>query len=82
MDSDGFTNFGRAYFSGTVLTLSAPARSDGRRFVRWSVNGVMQDFGVRTVEVLVEEDISLRAIYQRQGRVNPDRPTEDDGDLE
>ena len=36
----------------------------------------------REVEVVVTEDTTLNAYYRHQGRVVPDRPTEDDGDLE
>ncbi len=81
-DGGGFADFARSYYSGTVLTLTAPARSDGRRFVRWSVDGVLQEVGVRTLELVVDQDISLRAIYERPRRPRPDRPTEGDGDLD
>ena len=39
IDSDGFTSFGRAYYPGTLLTVTAPPTSEGRRFVRWRVDG-------------------------------------------
>ncbi len=81
-DGDGFADFARSYYSGTVLTLTAPARSDGRRFVRWSADGVLQEVGVRTLELVVDQDVNLRAIYERGRRLRPDRPTEDGGSVE
>ena len=81
-DGDGFANFARSYYSNTVLTLTAPSRSAGRRFVRWSINGVLQEGGVRTLELVVDQDINLRAIYERGRRLRPDRPTEDGGSVE
>ncbi|MEE9296334.1 MAG: integrin alpha, partial [Phycisphaerae bacterium] len=63
IDSDGFSNFGRSYYTGTVVTVSAPPTSEGRRFVRWMVEGVLQEIGVRTIEVAVAEDTTLQALY-------------------
>ncbi|MCZ6653671.1 MAG: hypothetical protein O7D91_11675, partial [Planctomycetota bacterium] len=82
IDSDGFANFGRAYFPGTLLTVTAPPTSEGRRFVRWMVDDVLQDIGVRTIEVAVAEDTTLQALYHRQRRLRPDRPTEPDAPLD
>ncbi len=82
IDSDGFTNFGRSYYTGTVLTVTAPTTSAGRKFVRWVVDGVLQEIGVRTIEVAVAEDATLQALYQRQRRLRPDRPTESDEPLD
>jgi hypothetical protein len=81
-DGDGFADFARSYYSGTVLTLTAPLRSGSRRFVRWSVDGVLQDVGLRTLDLIVDQDISLRAIYERPRRPRPDRPRAGDGDLD
>ncbi|MCZ6653456.1 MAG: hypothetical protein O7D91_10580, partial [Planctomycetota bacterium] len=82
IDSDGFTNFDRAYYAGTLLTVTAPPTSEGRRFVRWMVEGVLQEIGVRTIEVAVTENTTLQAIYHRQRRLRPDRPTESDAPLD
>jgi hypothetical protein len=82
IDSDGFANFGRAYYAGTLLTVTAPPSSEGRRFLRWRVNGVLQEIGVRTIEVTVAEDTTLQALYNLQRRLRPDRPTESDGPLD
>ncbi len=65
IDSDGFANFTRSLFEGTTITLKAPITSEGRRFLRWSVDGVMQGFGIRTIEVTIDEDTTLKAFYRR-----------------
>ncbi len=83
VDSDGFTNFGRAYFPDTLVTVTAPPSSAGRRFLRWKVDGVLQAIGLRTLEVEVTSDVNLEAIYRRPSRIEPDDPpTESDGDME
>ena len=82
VDSDGFTNFNRSYPKGTVVSVTAPPASEGHRFLRWSLNGVMQEYGVRAIDVTVSEDTALRAYYQRPARMRPDLPTEDSGDME
>ncbi len=82
IDSDGFTSFGRAYYAGTLLTVTAPPTSEGRRFVRWMVDGVLQEIGVRSIEVAVTEDTTLQALYRGQRRLRPDRATESDAPLE
>ena len=76
------SNFGRAYFPDTLVTVTAPPTSAGRPFLRWQVNGVMQPIGLRTVEIEVTSDIDLEAVYRRPSRVDPEPPTEDDGPLE
>jgi hypothetical protein len=40
------------------------------------VDGALQEIGVRTIEVAVAEDTTLQALYRRQKRLRPDRPTE------
>ena len=82
VDSDGFANFSRAYVEGTTLTLTAPSTSNGRRFLRWMVDGQMQGFGIRAIDVTISEDTTLKAFYQRPGRITPDRPSEGSGDME
>ena len=81
-DTDGFGNFARAYLPGTQVTLTAPIVVDGRRFLRWSADGVLLPLGQRTIEFVAEAESTLKAFYQRPRRLIPDRPTEGDGDLE
>ena len=82
VDSDGFANFSRSYVSSTVVTVTAPTTSQGRRFLRWSVDSVLQPIGVRSMEVTVGENTTLKAYYQRASRLRPHRPTEGSGDME
>ncbi len=81
-DDDGFADFSRSYYGGTVMTLTAPAHSAGRRFVRWLVDTVPQPIGMRSIEVMVSKDTTLKAIYARPRHPNPDGRTEPDGPLE
>ena len=69
VDSDGFADFARSYVSSTVVDLRAPLFSEGRRFVRWNVSGVPQEFGVGTLSVRVTADTHLEAVYRRPSRV-------------
>ena len=80
--ADGFTNFSRAYADGTIVSVTAPLRSNGQKFVRWGVNGVLEDLGVRTLTLTVTEDITLKAYYKRQRRIVPDDPRDSGGDLD
>ena len=82
VDSDGFANFGRAYFPDTLVTVTAPPRSAGRPFLRWKVDGVLQTIGLRTIEVEITSDVNLEALYRRSSRIEPKPPTEGSGDME
>ncbi|MCH8881510.1 MAG: hypothetical protein IID34_16720, partial [Planctomycetes bacterium] len=82
VDSDGFADFSRSYVAGTIVTVTAPTNSQGRRFLRWSLDGVLQPIGVRTMDVTVGENTTLKAYYQRASRLRPHRPTEGSGDME
>ena len=55
--------------------------SRGRKFLRWSIDGVLFPFGLRTIEFIAQEYSEIEAIYKRLDLV-PERPAEDDGDLE
>ena len=46
------------------------------------VDGQMQGFGIRAIEVTISADTTLEAFYQRPSRVEPDGPTEEGGDME
>ncbi len=78
VDGEGFVSFGRAYPPGTAVTVTAPLSSRGRRFLRWSINGDVQQPGMRTLEIIVDEELTLRARYGQLRRIRPDRPTESD----
>ncbi len=82
LDDDGFADFSRSYYSGTAMTFTAPPHSAGRRFVRWVVDGAPQPIGIRTIEVIVSEDTTLKVAYARPTRATPTHPTESDDPLE
>jgi hypothetical protein len=71
-DIDGFADFGRSYYAGTAVTVTAPWRSNGLRFLRWNVDGVMQPAGQRALQVTVTEGINVQAIYERLPAVGSD----------
>ena len=79
IDSDGFTDFGRSYISGTTVTLTAPLTSQGRSFLRWSVNGDLQRIGLRSIQVTVASDTVVRAFYDRPNRWLPADPARSSG---
>ncbi len=81
-DADRFADFSRSYYGGTVVTVTAPVHSAGRRFVRWLVDGAPQPIGMRTIEVIVREDTALKAVYARPTRPTPEHPSESDDPLE
>ncbi len=53
-----------------------------RPFLRWKINGVPQEIGLRTVEVEITADMDLEALYRRPRRLEPKQPIESDGDME
>jgi glucose/arabinose dehydrogenase len=82
-DSDGFANFSRSYYEGSSVTVTAPLRADGRRFLRWQVDGVLRPAGMRTIELTVTNQTTAVALYRRQDRIeqNPG-PRQQDNPLE
>ena len=68
-DSDGFANFTRSYYEGSAVTMTAPLRASGRRFLRWRVDGILQLVGMRTIEVTVTDQTTARALYRRPNRI-------------
>ena len=83
-DDDGYTDLTRSYPHGTIVSVTAPLISNGRRFIRWSVNGILQPLGLRTIEYVAsgKESATIKAFYKRPSHPIPDPPTEDDGPLE
>jgi hypothetical protein len=82
-DADGFTNFSRLYSEGTMVSVTAPLRSNGQPFLRWRIDGVEQPFGQRTIEIITTKGhIAFEAFYRRSSTGPDDHPTEDGGDME
>ena len=54
------------------MTLTAPAGASGKPFSHWTVNGVNQPRGQRTITVSVEGITQLDAVYRaRTNRMTP-----------
>jgi hypothetical protein len=82
-DSDGFANFTRSYYEGSAVTMTAPLRANGRRFLRWRLDGVLQPVGLRTIEMTVTDQTTARALYRRPSRIEqPPRIPQPSGPLE
>jgi len=75
-DSDGFTapRFARSYHEGTEVTVTAPWRSEGLRFLRWNVDGVMQPVGLRTLGLMITDSTMVEAIFERAPSIQPEGP--------
>jgi Leucine-rich repeat (LRR) protein len=55
------TPFSREYDSGTLVTLTAPAKQDGQTFSKWTIDGANNTN--RTVTVTMDGDHTVRAYY-------------------
>ncbi|UCG17657.1 MAG: hypothetical protein JSV19_06435, partial [Phycisphaerales bacterium] len=65
LDSGGFADFERSYPETSVVTLAAPRMADGRRFVRWEVDGQPRTNGERTIDFEIVGDVmEVTAIYR------------------
>jgi hypothetical protein len=65
LDGGGFANFERGYPETSVVTLAAPRMADGRRFVRWEVDGQPQANSERILDFEVVGDVvEATAIYR------------------
>ncbi|UCG15617.1 MAG: hypothetical protein JSV19_10015, partial [Phycisphaerales bacterium] len=65
LDGGGFANFERSYPQTSLVTLTAPRMADGRRFVRWEVNGQPQTDGERSLGFEVVRDVmEVTAVYR------------------
>ena len=66
LDGGGFADFERTFPMGTVVTLTAAPTYQGRTFLVWKLDGVMQAQGVRFVDVTITETVQtldLEAVY-------------------
>ncbi len=77
LDGGGFVDFKRSYVLGTIVTLTAPQTHPGWVFVGWDYDGGglssftvthQGGFGLqpddRTIEIIVLDEFSLKAIYR------------------
>jgi len=63
-DAGGFASFVRCYGDQSyVTTFTAPASANQKAFRNWVVDGVDQPLGVRTIQVPLSGDHTVRAKY-------------------
>lgn len=60
---NGTTMFTRLFWTGTSVSLTAPALAEGKNFVRWEVDGIPQG-AFKTVTVNMTVNRTITAIYQ------------------
>jgi hypothetical protein len=66
LDGGGFAAFARTYPLGSWVTLTAPPteRSGSLRFVGWTVNGVLQGVGDPVLQVVLDGETTVKAVYR------------------
>lgn len=65
-DGDGATPLNRVYLQGSTVTVTAPATHMGNAFLRWEIDGQQQPHGDTSVDVPVNADVTVRAVYQEK----------------
>jgi hypothetical protein len=67
LDLGGFADFDRGYLVGQTVTLTVQENQvpAGYTFRRWVVDGVLQPWAQRTIQVTVPVDMSARALYRQ-----------------
>jgi hypothetical protein len=70
LDGGGFANFARTYPIGSEVEVKAPQRFDDDSFLVWKVNGVVQQRGVREIEIVVVEGVQTIEIEAVFGKLH------------
>jgi len=60
---DGTTHLNRVYKDGTLVSATAPAAFGGKPFKNWEMDGVAQAPGVVTINVTMNKNTNLKAVY-------------------
>lgn len=58
----GNTAFIRTYDYGTIVTLTAPSKYNGKNFVRWLIDGTANN--ERTISVTMDSNHTVQAVYE------------------
>ncbi|HUU83549.1 MAG TPA: hypothetical protein VM243_08600 [Phycisphaerae bacterium] len=74
LDDDGFCNFLRSYPEGSVVTLTADAFYDGLAFRAWRVDGISRRRGQTTLQLTLDQDVTVQAMYMRIETQGSNRP--------
>jgi hypothetical protein len=64
LDGGGFADFERVYPLTTVVTLTAEISLHGQSFVAWQIDGEMQEPGENTVQFVMDESMTVKALYR------------------
>jgi hypothetical protein len=64
LDGGGFADFERVYPLTTVVTLTAEMSLHGQSFVAWQIDGEMQEPGENTVQFVMDESMTAKALYR------------------
>ena len=73
LDGEGFTDFVRAFWEGTPVTLTAEESFEGQSLRGWQIGGLLHHMGETTIEFVMDEDMTVKAVYGPDGEdLRPD----------
>jgi hypothetical protein len=64
LEGGGFVDFERVYPLTTVVTLTAEMSLHGQCFFAWQIDGEMQEPGENTVQFVMDESMTAKALYR------------------
>jgi hypothetical protein len=65
LDGGGFADFERTYPLTTVVTLTAGMSMYGQSFMAWRIEGVIQELGENTIQLVINGNVTVEAVYGR-----------------
>jgi hypothetical protein len=65
LDGGGFADFERTYPLTTVVTLTAGMSMYGQSFMAWRIDGVIQELGENTIQLVIDGTVAVEAVYGR-----------------
>ena len=63
LDGEGFTDFVRAFWEGTPVTLTAEESFEGQSLRGWQIGGLLHHMGETAIEFALDEDMTVKAVY-------------------
>jgi hypothetical protein len=63
LDGGGFAEFVRTFPETSVVTLTAEESFEGQSFRGWQIGGLLRHMGDTSVEVTVDQDMTVSAVY-------------------
>ena len=70
-NGNGITGLIRSYDAGTSVTLTAPASTAGKNFLKWQRDGADLAGSNRTVTITLDANTTLNAVYDASGTILP-----------